>query len=169
MLKSKSSCTCSYCSKILKDPILLPCGDSICLEHLSERDVRKVNKIKCKKCNEEYQVKDKEFKSNEALKNLIESQSHLSDEEINLKQELKESIQKFFELYEEFVQNKSILETVVYNHFQEMRFQIDEQRERLRETSANIDDIALAMIDDTKKYESMYLNELRKKALLIVR
>jgi hypothetical protein len=133
MLKSKSRCTCSYCTKILKDPILLPCGDCICLEHLSERDVRKVNKIKCKKCNEEYQVKDKEFKSNEALKNQIESQSHLSDEEINLKQELKESIKKFFEFYDAFVQNKTKLDSDVFDHFQEMRFQIDEQRERIKE------------------------------------
>ena len=64
MLKLKSQLTCSYCSKIFNDPIDLPCDESICREHLSERDVRKVNKIKCKKCNEEYQVKDNEFKSN---------------------------------------------------------------------------------------------------------
>ena len=46
------------------------------------------------------EFKYKEFKSNEALKNQIESQSHLSDEEMSLKQKLEESIKKFFELYE---------------------------------------------------------------------
>ena len=74
MLNLKSQLTCSYCSKIFKDPILLPCHDTICLEHLSERNLVKENRIKCKKCNEEYQVRDNEFKSNEALKSLIVSQ-----------------------------------------------------------------------------------------------
>jgi hypothetical protein len=82
----KSQLTCSYCSKIFKDPILLPCEDSICREHLFNKDVRKENKLKCKQCNEEFRVKDSEFKSNKALTQLIESHSHLSDEETNLKQ-----------------------------------------------------------------------------------
>jgi hypothetical protein len=72
-------------------------------------------------------------------------------------------MQKFFELYEEFVQNKSILETVVYNHFQEMRFEIDEHREQLKEKSAEIDDNALAMIDQTKKCEEMFLKESKRE------
>jgi len=41
MLKLKSQLTCSYCWKIYKDPILFTCDDSICREHLSERDVVK--------------------------------------------------------------------------------------------------------------------------------
>jgi hypothetical protein len=73
MLKSqKSQLTCSYCSRIFKDPIVFPCDDSICRDHLSERDVVKQNKIKCKQCNEEFQVKNSEFKSNVELKKLIE-------------------------------------------------------------------------------------------------
>ena len=57
MLKSqKSQLTCSYCSRIFRDPILLPCGDSICRDHLKDRDVVKANRIKCKKCNEEFGV-----------------------------------------------------------------------------------------------------------------
>jgi hypothetical protein len=50
------------------DPIQLPCGDLICRQHLLERDVVKENRIKCKKCNEEYGVKDNQFKSNNQLK-----------------------------------------------------------------------------------------------------
>ncbi len=34
---------------------------------LKERDVCKENKIKCNKCNEQFQIKNNEFKSNEAL------------------------------------------------------------------------------------------------------
>jgi hypothetical protein len=74
----------------------LPCGDSICREHISERDVVKQNKIKCKQCNEEFQVTDHEFKSNKAFNNLIESQFYLSEKEKCLKEELEVSIRKFF-------------------------------------------------------------------------
>ena len=99
MLKLKSQLTCSYCSKIFKDPILLPCNHSICCRHLTERDVVKQNKIKCKACNEEFGVKNNDFKSNKTLKNLKESQCYLSKDEINLKQELEVSLRKFFEFY----------------------------------------------------------------------
>jgi hypothetical protein len=157
MLTLKSQLTCSYCSKIFKDPIELPCVHSICREHLSERTVVRENIIKCKECQGEFQVKENEFKSNSELVNSIESQSHLSGEEISLKKELEESFQKFFQFYDEFIQNRTKLDLDVFNHFQEIRFQIDEHRERLKE---RIDDIALAMIDETKKSEATFLKEL---------
>jgi hypothetical protein len=44
MLKSqKSQLICSNCSRIFKDPIELPCKDSICRQHLKERDIVKQN------------------------------------------------------------------------------------------------------------------------------
>jgi hypothetical protein len=160
MLKSqKSQVTCSYCSRIFKDPILLPCHDSICREHLNERDARKANRIKCKKCNQEFGVKSNDFKSNEALAQIIERQSHLSDEELSLKQQLEISIKKFFDYYDEFTLNRTKLESDVYNHFHEMRFQVDEHREELKK---KIDDIALVMIDKIKKHEETYLNDLKE-------
>ncbi len=92
MLKLKSQLTCSYCSKIYKDPILLPCDDSICREHFSERNVNKENEIKCNECNKEFAVKENEFKSSNVLTKLIESQSYLSVDESSLKQKLEESV-----------------------------------------------------------------------------
>ena len=159
MLKSqKSQLTCSYCARIFKGPIDLPCGDFICREHLSDKDVVKVNRIKCKKCNGEYGVKSKSFKSNDELKKLVESHSYLSKDEINLKQKLEDSIQKFFEYYDEFSQIKNKIETDVFDHFQELRFQIDQHREELKK---RIDHAALAMIDKIKKYEEKYLRDLK--------
>ena len=112
MLKSqKSQLTCSYCSNVVKDPIELPCEDSICLEHLSERDVIKENRIKCGECKQEFQIKDIEFKSIQASKKLKESQPYLGEEETSLKRELEESIKKFFEFYDKFNQNKENLDT----------------------------------------------------------
>ena len=162
MLTLKSQLTCSYCSKIFKDPIELPCDDTICREHLSDRDVLSQDKIKCKECKGEFQVKENKFKSNKTLKKLIESQSHLSVEEISLKKKLEDSIRKFFQFYDEFDQNKAKIQSQVFDHFQEMRFQIDEHREELKK---KIDDIALEMIDQTKKNEEIYLKNLKETLL----
>jgi len=92
MLKLKSQLTCSYCSKIFIDPIILPCDDSICRQHLTEKGVVNANKIKCFECKQDFQVSNNHFKSNTTLKNLIESQSYLSEEETSLKHELEDKI-----------------------------------------------------------------------------
>jgi hypothetical protein len=163
MFKSKKSqLTCSYCSKIYKDPIILPCGDSICREHISERDVVKENRIKCKKCkkcNKESGVKSNTFQSNQTLKKLVKDRTHLSKGEINLKQELEVSVGKFFELYDEFAQNKNKNESDVFDHFQEMCFKVDEQREELKN---KIDDLALELIDQIKKCEESLSKNLKE-------
>ncbi len=88
----------------MKDPILLPCDDSICSEHLSDRDVKE-NKMKCNDCNQVFQVKDIQFKSNNTLKKLTESQSYLNEDESSLKLELEETIGKLFQIYDEIKQN----------------------------------------------------------------
>jgi hypothetical protein len=164
MFKSKKSqLTCSYCSRIFKDPIQLPWGDSICRKHLSGRDILKANKIKCNSCKEEFEVENNNFKPNEALNKLIESHSYLSDEEKSVKQKLKESIRQFFILYDEFVQKKTQLESDIFDHFQELRFLVDEHREELNN---KFDEIALAKIDKLKKYEEKYLRDLKERFTL---
>ena len=57
MNRWKSSLTCSYCSKIFKNPVELPCKHSVCKEHLLEKDVQKLGIIKCVECKQEFQVK----------------------------------------------------------------------------------------------------------------
>jgi hypothetical protein len=124
-----------------------------------ERDVVKQNKIKCNKCNEEFRIKDDQFRPNKTLRNLIESKSYLSNEEKSLKQKLEESIRKYFEYFDEFAPNKGKLELDILEHFQEIRFKIDEQREELKK---RIDEIALKMIDDTKIYQEKHFRYLKE-------
>jgi hypothetical protein len=60
---------------------------------------------------------------------------------------------------------KKQLESDLFEQFQEMRFQIDEHREKLKE---KIDDIALDVINETKKYEnnSFKNNPKRERAFI---
>jgi hypothetical protein len=160
MPKRKSMCTCSFCSKIFKDPIILPCKDSICVEHLSDRDIVKQKKIKCFQCQKEHQVKKTNFKSSNTLNMLIKSQCYLNDEEISLKLELEASIGKFFDFYEKFPQKRTQLESEVFDHFDVVRTKINEQREELKK---QIDALALKMINQTEKCQEIYLNDLKDK------
>ena len=158
--KLKSHLTCSQCKKILKNPIELPCQDCICKEHLAEKDVQKLNKIKCSKCGQEFEVNGIEFKSFKAFQKLLDDQVYLTNEEISLKQKTEESLRMFYANYEQLTLNKIKLDYDIYNHFQELRFQIDEHREELKQ---KIDDIALNMIERTRKYEASYLKAINEK------
>ena len=84
----------------------------------------------------------------------------MSGEERSLKQELEDKIRKFFQFYDDFVQTREKIDSVVFEYFQEMRNQIDEHREKLKE---KIDEIALAMIDRTKTCEEEQLNSIKEK------
>ena len=130
MNKIKSRLTCANCSRIFKDPIELPCNHSICREHLNEDSLRKLDKIKCAECNQEFKVKDNEFKSSHLVKQLLDDKCYLSEDEIILKQKMEESIRNVHEMCDQFEVNKNTFDSDCHNHFQEIRRQIDLHREK---------------------------------------
>jgi hypothetical protein len=157
-LKSlKSSLTCSYCSQILKDSLELPCSHHLCKVHLTEKEVVKLNRIKCVECKQEFKVKDNEFKPNSFVKKQLDDHVYLSKEEISSKKQIDDSIRKFFQMYEQFTLNKTTVDLDVHNHLQEIRFKLDEHREELK---VKIDDIYMEMIERTKNFEAAYLKSL---------
>jgi hypothetical protein len=157
MNRWKSSLTCSYCSKIFNDPIELPCSHNLCKRHLVEKVVVTENRIKCGECKKDFEVKDNDFKSIKILKKQLDDHVYFSDEEISLKKQIEDSIRQFFQMYEQFTLKKTTLDLDVHNHFTEIRFQLDEHREKLKQ---KIDDIYMEMIDKTKAFEATYLKSL---------
>jgi hypothetical protein len=157
MNRLKSTLTCSYCSKIFKDPIELPCRHNLCKEHLTGKNE---NRIKCVECKQDFEVKDNDFKSNAFAKKQLDDHVYLRDEEFALKKQIEDSIRQFFQKYEQFTLNKTKLDLDVHNHFQEIRFKLDEHREELKQ---KIDDIYLEMIENTKKFEAAFLKSLESK------
>ena len=119
----KSKYTCSHCTRILKEPILMPCSDNICAEHLN------LTQIKCSKCIEVFDVKSLKIQSNKSLKKLLDDQLYLSSEEKKLKRQIKESIHNFHHLNATLNENKINLEMVCFDYFQELCRQIDLHRE----------------------------------------
>jgi hypothetical protein len=121
----KSTLTCSYCIKIFKDPIELPCKHNLCKGHLKKKSVVKRNRIKCMECKQEFQVKDNEFKSNNTLKKQLDEHIYLSNQQFSFKNKIQDSIRTFFQMYEEFALNKTTLDMDVHEHFQDIRRNID--------------------------------------------
>jgi hypothetical protein len=160
MNKLKSTLTCSYCSKLFKDPIELPCSHNLCKGHLTEKSVVQHNKIKCGDCKKDFKVNENVFKTNNFVNKLLDDHIYFSDEEISLKKKIQDSIRTFFQVYEEFCLNKTNRDLDVHNHFQEIRRNIDLHREKLKE---KIDDIYMEMIEKTKKFEATYLKSLEDK------
>ena len=150
----KLSLTCSFCSKILKCPIELPCDDLICQEHLKEKEVVQKNKIKCSTCQQVFEVKDHEFNLSKLAHKQIENKIYLSGEELAIKQRMEETFKVFYQKYDEFFLNKSQLSLDCFNHFQEIRFQLDQHREVTKQT---IDNMYMKMIEMTKECEATYL------------
>ena len=69
---------------------------------------------------------------------------------------------KLVQFYDKFLTwNKTQLESNVFGHLvKRCDFKIGEHRVKLKE---KIDDIVLDMMNETNKYESMYLNNLQSK------
>jgi hypothetical protein len=105
-------------------------------------------------CKQDFVVKGNDFNTIEILKKQLDDHVYLSDEEFALKNQIEDSIRQFFQMYEQFTLNKTNL---VHNHFQEIRFKLDEHRERLK---GKINDIYMQMIEKTKTFEAAYLKSL---------
>jgi len=160
MNNKKLDFICSYCTKIFLNPIDLPCNcNVICAEHLKDPSVLKSKSIKCNTCHNEFSTKEHNFESNKRMQALLNKNIHLSDDEKYLKTSLEESIQNFFDLLDQFNENKSVSITVGYNHFQQIRLKIDLQREELKD---QVDKIYFDMIDKTKAMERSYMSQFEK-------
>ena len=133
-MNSKSDFVCAFCSKILKDPINLPCADIICEHHLKEPTVLKEKSIKCMvaECKRKFNLDTHEFGSNKFAKNLLEKEAYLSVDEKCLKKSLLESLQEFYLLSDEYRQKRNEFELESHEHFQEIRRRLDLHREKLK-------------------------------------
>ena len=101
-------------------------------------DVRKYSniiRIKCVQCNANKNLNLKTIDLNRVKHTRTKKREKIlfeSEKEISLNQELEESIRKFFEFYDEFIQKKTQLESDVFDQLS-FRFQIYEHREMRKE------------------------------------
>ena len=77
MISNSSRYTCIICKRILKDPVILPCSDSICGEQVSDG----IGSIKCLLCyieiSEDNHLNDEENKVEQSMQDLIQQLENL--------------------------------------------------------------------------------------------
>ena len=128
------------CKMITINPITFSCECFACNVHLSNHFV-KDGKIKCPECNEEFKVMYKgEFKApNKIFKNTINKELYLSEHEREAKKSFHSFLDQFEQKYEILIAEAQSYETENYDHFAELRRQMDLQKEVLiRDTTKRL-------------------------------
>ena len=156
----KTELSCNICKLVLKLPINLPCNCVVCGEHEHNTNGR----LKCVKCNQEFDIPQAGFPANEMVKNILAKNFHLGEEEKTLYNSFQSILKQLKQLEEEVSQRPSDMELSNFEHFADIRRKIDSHREVLK---TKIDVIALKMIEQTKEKEKAYLARIKRPFLQI--
>ena len=143
------------CPKILKKPVTLPCGCTVCGSHL---DV-KTKTLKCEPCGIEHNLNEVTCMPNKAMEKMLSQGVHLSDEEKSFRQKLEESLADLHFFGDELRAKHSLLEVAIYDHFVELRRQLDLRSE---EAKLQIDTIHMEMIEASNKVQAEYMDYLSR-------
>ena len=155
----KPDFACSICSKILKNPIILPCFHNICEQHIRETSFSKEKSTFCITCNANINFENHLFGPNIFARNLLDKQAYLSEEEKSQKVSLEENLQRFFSSSEKYLQEKLCLESVSKEHFNQIRLQLDSHRKHLMERIENIYTDMIKQTETVEKWFNVNLNK----------
>ncbi len=154
-MSSKEFATCSYCSKIYKDPIILPCDDSICAHHLREPKCLNEKSIKCMECHLKFELAEgfNQFKPNKHLRQVPVQIWNVFDarREESKAKKIEAHPRLLQTAHNHFCAHRLTLNLMAVNNFAEQRRQIDLHRERER-LKQLIDDISTQMIKETEEF-----------------
>ncbi len=153
----KSDFMCDVCKKILKNPVTLPCLCSeICEYHVDDLISKNVFKINCQICEKMSIIPQKGFTPNIVVRNFIEKNGHLLDEEKELKNDLTRLIDDLEMLIDDFKLKLREFTLLHSDHFAEIRRNIDIRRETLIMKINQISQIMIARVEE--KEESLMKN-----------
>ena len=146
MRLSSNSFICKYnnCKKYLKEPIILPCGRSICREHVDNLSKNKSESfLKCNLCDQIHKKTD-DFQLNVTLKELLEEGTHLDEKQIEMRQ-----LYDNFELtLKELDRIKRDPNNYLFDYVNEQKRKVELQREELKLQIDKIAEDLIKKIDD---------------------
>ena len=106
--------------------------------------------LNCFFCHEPHIIPAEGFKPNEMARNLISSNTHLSEHERTLKVKINESLERLQSMYDEFMNKEPHLKALNFEHFTQIRDDINAQRDALKR---DIDIMADTMLKQTEMFE----------------
>mgnify|MGYP002789989745 CR=1 FL=1 len=128
---------CDECKSMIKEPVTLSCGNSICKRHLVELSKHKDNlnetigKIFCRECNRDVQFLWSEIGVNKKMEELINRKILNLKFDKNFQETVREyeNFQKNFLKYEKITNKR---EAYIYEYYQDMKNGIDLLREQYK-------------------------------------
>lgn len=116
-------CDLSDCNLYLENPITLPCGSTICQEHLNKLK----DKFLCSICKEDHLIPENGFQINRTLLKMINAGVHLNETQKNITESFQnlQSVVRKYDLIDS--------ETLIYDNFYRLRNKVDLHREHLIE------------------------------------
>ena len=152
---------CPTCMKILNLPVILPCGHTICKEHVDKAVENNETNIKCNICIESYVIPPNGFVRNRALESLVEVLSEREKKKASFEESLGENLKEYYylatetcksfeELFDEFKKIKNDPEMKINTVISEFRNKVDLRREDLKQ---KIDIKILELIERIDEFE----------------
>ncbi len=136
---------CPLCSRLLVDPIVLPCGETVCKLHIQDKDLDK-----CPLCSEQHLLPKNGFPANKVLNNLLEIQLNtLNMDKVSYFKDCKNMIQKLKANLEEIEVIQSNPTAFIAQVFDRLKRQVYRRRD---EITLQIDECSNAIIEEVEKY-----------------
>lgn len=135
---------CANCADTLSDPVVIPCGHSVCRYHQA------ASKICCRLCTRDFDVPSSGFIANKQIAELLDVQ--LPSFQLGAEyDEARNNTNTFEEALGELKGLVNEPECVIFENMSELRNKIDLRRETLKRT---IDEDALAAVDRVNSFET---------------
>lgn len=150
MNKILAAIKCPNCSKVLSTPILLPCGHSLCQEHVKQKDKYLV----CRECGKSHD--NQGFLVNKPLMDIITA--HIESIDFGfVHQEAKNSCDRLDETLRKAESILNDLGYFVHETIAELKQQVNLKRE---EYKLSIDEAAQRVIDELEEFEKQCILNL---------
>lgn len=147
----KKTITCQYCKNVFSKPVFLPCFNTICESHIDELiSDQKTHLIRCFFCNQEHEKPDDGFKTNQMARDVISSNSYLTDEEKQAKIELDIVNNQLERFVDDFSKIEAHTDAYISDYFGRIRAKIETQRAHLR---LKVDKLADRLADESSQVE----------------
>ena len=163
----KKSITCEFCHNLFIDPIILPCSKTICLSHIEEdlsKDTSFPNTIKCQFCKEFHIISENTLKVNSLVRDIIQSNGHLNQQEKNLKIKSLLFNDEMNNLFEQCNQIIGVdLEAFLLDYFINVRNQIESQRSVLIKNINNIANKFIDQVNEIEVKQKKVLNKMKQE------
>jgi hypothetical protein len=152
---------CPLCSNSYSNPITLPCGDTICFEHLEDHSYTKDRKFMCDICNKFHTLPDEGFPKNKAIEKMLKIRLDKLDRGESYKN-AKASFEKFNSKFKSYEEINNDPDNYINDYFSNMINDIDLRREEIK---LEIDNYYDSMINDLKQaqIDSLFMSEANKK------